>query len=232
MTPELLNLALEHAKRSAPREACALLIEAQGEPFYWRCENVSGEPDMAIPAFKDMVNAEDSGRLLGFVHSHPAGPTTLSPLDLKGSAAMQLPWWVVNPSDGTWTRYDPPTRELLGRQFVLGVDDCWSLCRDWYRRERALDLPDFTRGPGFWESGFEPHLDHMDEAGFQVVAFDSLRAGDTLLFKLAARTITHSAIYLGDGVMLHHLDKCLSRTEHINQSWLRRLVKVARRKEP
>lgn len=229
MTPELLTLALDHAKRLVPHESCALLIEAQGEPFYWRCENVSGEPDIAIPAFKDLARAEDAGRLLGFVHSHP-NHEPFSVLDRKGSEAMQLPWWVVYPSDDTWVRYDPSSRDLLGRRYIFGIDDCWSLFKDWYLRERGLVLIDDVRNYDKWRNGFEHHLANMDAAGFREVAFESLQPGDGLFFAVASRSISHCAIYLGDGVMLHHLEGSLSRTEHITQAWLKRLRKVIRRK--
>jgi cell wall-associated NlpC family hydrolase len=140
---------------------------------------------------------------------------------------MGLPWWVMAPS-GPWTRYDPRSRPVLGRRFVFGVDDCWSICRDWFGREMGLAMPDFEREPNFWETGFEPHVEHLAAAGFVPVPFGGLQRGDGLLFRVCAKTITHCAVYLGDGWMLHHIEGMLSRKEPVDRRWMKRLAMVVR----
>ena len=34
---------------------------------------------------------------------------------------------------------------LLGRQWVWGVTDCWSLVVDWYKEEKGIKLKDYQR---------------------------------------------------------------------------------------
>ena len=38
--------------------------------------------------------------------------------------------------------YKPP---LLGREWVWGVTDCWSLVVDWYKEEKGIKLKDYQR---------------------------------------------------------------------------------------
>jgi len=230
VTPELLATAVADARLCTPREAAAVLVEIAGAPCYWPCQNLAAGNAHVNFAPVSLAAAEDAGRLLGYVHSH-SGSTEPSGTDLSNCQATQLPWWIVNPA-GRWRRLDPSSRPLLGRQYAFGVDDCWSIVRNWYAQNRALALPDFVREPHFWESGFEPHLAHMEAAGFVPVAFDSLREGDALLFRMAAKTITHCAVYLGGGWMLHHAEGHLSRRELLDRKWMKRLAAVVRHGSP
>lgn len=228
MTPSILADALAHARGTSPRESAGLVIEVAGKAIYRPCRNTSPDSTLATPDPQDMAEAEDAGRMLGFIHSHPDGNITPSPTDRASCERMGLPWWIVEPR-GSWARIDPVSRPLVGRQFSFGVDDCWALCRDYYAREEGWALPDFTREEGFWEIGFEPHLYHLASAGFEIVDRGGLRAGDGLLFRVLAPTITHCGVYLGEGRFWHHLEGRLASRESLSPAWMNRLACVVRR---
>lgn len=73
-----------------------------------------------------------------------------------------LPWLLV--CDEKIHRYEP-VPPLLGRQFVHGVTDCYSLFRDAYHLT-GINLPDFERHDDWWRHGEELYLDNMESNGF------------------------------------------------------------------
>lgn len=228
MTPELLAQLRSHAERAYPDESCGVLIEVQGQAVYYPCANAAPSPGTMAPAAFDLVRAEAAGRLLGYCHSHPNALPTPSDTDLAACKRSGLPWWIVQQPGNLWERIDPEGRPYIGRQYVLGVDDCWSLVREWYNREMGFGIQDFERYPEFWQHGFGPHL---EETGFaRIGENDEVQYGDAMLFRIAAKVATHCGIYLGEGKMLHHFDHSLSRREELNDKWLKRLVMVVRHK--
>lgn len=220
MTPELLGRIFEHARAEAPRECCGLLIAAKDSlAEYMPCRNIAaGEDEFRIDP-SDWVEAEDRGHVLGVVHSHPGGPLTPSPADIASQESMGLPWWIVVPGTSEWMRFGMSPME--GRVFAWGVEDCFSLARDHFG-----DLPDFTRAPGFWRDR-DLFSDCAPLAGFHPVKGNP-EPGDVLLFAIKAEVQNHCAVYLGDGLILHHLPGRLSVAEPIG-AWIQCLKTTIRR---
>ena len=98
----------------------------------------------------------------------------------------------------------------MGREFVHGVVDCYSLCRDWYGRERGLKLQDYDRRDQWWEHGQNLYLENFEKEGFHKIPVEQLQSGDALLMQLVSPVPNHAAIYLGDSQILHHVQGRLS----------------------
>ena len=75
-------------------------------------------------------------------------------------------------------------------------------------------MPLTPRDPGWWDLGQD-----VIEANLGQFAFDALgpeedlEIGDVPLFQVAAKVINHTGIYLGHGLILHHLSNRLSRID-------------------
>jgi len=193
MTPELHRAILAHAHEVFPAECCGVLVKDGNKAIYHPCRNV-GDANTFIIDGRDWVSAEDAGKVLGIVHSHPEGCQP-SPADQVGCNRSGLPWWVFS-QDGEWTRITPMGWTAAGHQFVWGVQDCYTFASDHFG-----GLPDFIREPEFWRRS-DLFMPNLEVAGFSVVQADP-EPGDGLLFRVHGHHSDHCAVYLGDGLIAH-----------------------------
>lgn len=230
MREETKAAALAHAKQDDPRESCGLVVVIKGRERYWPCRNISTDEAYFILAPEDYAEAEDAGTVTAIVHSHPVSPPTPSQADRVACEKSGLPWFIVNPKTEAWGNlrpegYKPP---LVGREYAWGVMDCWTCVRDWYAEEWALELPDWNRPtPDQWDR--HPMFDDCwDEAGFRPVALTDIQVGDSILMSLNNHRNNHVAVYVGDQLILHHLQGRLSSRDLYGGYYLKQTSRVLR----
>ena len=215
--------ALVHAKDQDPKESCGLLIDINGKEKYFPCKNLSNYSQQCfIIDPEDYAKAEDSGKVLAVIHSHPVTPPVASQADMISCEESGLVWHIINPKTEQWGFYKPSGYKppLIGRHWVWGITDCWSLVRDWYKEKLGITLRDWDRpttpeefieNPMFekcaWRTGFR-----------QLRPEEKLENGDLLFMSIMATGLNHVAIFL-DGDVLHHLADRISCKEPYNQ-WL------------
>jgi len=197
-----------HAHACEPQECCGLIVRVGAEERYHPCTNASQTPgdDFQIRE-EDWIEAELMGEVMAVCHSHPSAAPDPSPADLASMDEHGLPWFILGAGDAI-QRIDPEIPGLIGRPFVYGWQDCYTMIRDWTWITRGVRLLDFPREAEFWETGRSPYLDHFKAFVFEEV--DELMPGDALLMKIQSRVANHAAIYVGDGQILHHLWNRLS----------------------
>lgn len=225
MQPALLSIAQTYAEAAAPGESCGLILVESGshKGDYKPVRNLATVPDRFSIHPEDWADAEDYGRIAAIVHSHPTDCPEPSGADRMACDLSGLPWVIV--SGSTWATIQPEGRPFERREFCWGLDDCYSLVRDWYRVMRGVVLPDFFRGPEFWTVR-DLFGEGMSRAGFSIVT--EPEPGDVLLFAIRSGGVpNHCAVYLGNGQMLHHLPGRLSIAEPIG-AWAQSLAYTVR----
>lgn len=194
------------AEAARQRECCGLVVLVGGKQCYIPCRNRAPSGQEFIIEETDWADAEDRGDIQCVVHSHVGVPPAPSQADLIGIESTRLPWLIVNMPTGSHTITKPSGYEapLIGRQFVHGVTDCYSLIRDYYRQELGIALKDYARDHEWWRKGHNLYHELFDDAGFTPVRLEDLREHDVLLMRLASRVDNHGGIYLGNNRILHH----------------------------
>lgn len=235
--PEVLSAFQAHAIAAYPQE-CVGAITADG---YLPLENVAVHPEGAVEPAEWRRRHFDGGdpvieliadqKLLALVHSHPDGPEGPSAADQRQQAAMGIIWGLCMcnhevASPPFFWGDDLPVVPLLGRMFRNGPSgtdhkgDCGALVRDWYRTERGILLPDCPRDDEFWKHGGDLYMEHYPRCGFAPASADEPAVGDVILLQIRSEVVNHAAVYVGDGLMMHHLSGRLSRVEPVGQ-WLK-----------
>lgn len=205
--------ALAHAKEDFPKEAVGLVHVVKGKNRYFKCKNIAETPDEHfILDPDDYLKAETKGEITAVVHSHPKTSPAPSPADMVACEASGLPWFIVNPNTETWGSYTPNGFELpyVGREFSHGIVDCYSLVRDFYKREFNLELNDYNRRDQWWYKGENMYLDNFAKEGFKEIDISEVGYGDLFLMQLESPVPNHAAIYLDQGIVLHHVQGRLS----------------------
>lgn len=143
------------------------------------------------------------------VHSHPGGPFYPSAADMAQQIATDVPWGIACYVDGlsevVWFGDDVPKAPIIGRGFRHGVTDCYELIRDIYSECYGVTLKQFPRSWEWWTNEENLYADGFSDAGFVETSVDNIRSGDVLLMSVLVDKINHAAVYIGDGLIIHHL---------------------------
>lgn len=228
MNKKVIAAIKAHAIAEFPKESCGLVVKKGRSITYRPCVNRHDKPHEAFRiARQEYAEVRSEGfEVVGIAHSHPNASSKPSAGDLVALEESQLPWFIVSTFldlegdrsvlAGEVMRYDPTgfVHPLEGREFVHGVLDCYAIIRDGYKQECGIDLPDFEREDGWWEKeGSESlYLKNFEAAGFEVAISErsrfltDMRKYDVILMEIASKAgPNHAALYLGDGMIIHHM---------------------------
>lgn len=209
---------VRHAKEMYPREACGFIVKVGQIDLVIPATNIALDPeqDFLIPS-NEVEWAEQHGEIVAIYHSHPDAEACFTDTDLAASSALEIPYVCVSYPNVAFAMHDPRgfCAGYEGRQFLHGVVDCYTLVRDYYARELQIKLGNYFREDDWWAKGGNMYLDNLAREKFVMV--NDLRKNDLMFFRIRSRVPNHAAVYLGDGLILHHLYGKLSGIEPLGK---------------
>jgi proteasome lid subunit RPN8/RPN11 len=225
--PRMIEIAAtEAATNRNPKERCGVIVkDGDGERLI-ECTNVAANPH---ETFK--ISAEEWAYLnvdyevVSLWHTHPNASAAPTSADLEMLEMTGIPWHIVSWPQGGHSYTEPTGYEApyVGRTFVHGIHDCYALCRDWYKRELGIALPNPERDVEWWSKGQDIYREGFEKNGFVSIGTDvrKLKRGDGILMQIRSGVPNHAAVYLGDGKILHHLHSRLSAIMPYGGQWLK-----------
>ena len=226
--------AEKHAFECLPHESCGLLAIIKGKETYWPCKNIADSNfEYFVIDPDDWEECEDSGEIIGIVHSHPVGPVTPSDADKASCEHLVLPWYIFSPTLKGWYSFEPSgwkTPSLIGRVFLWGKHDCWSIISDWYLQKKGIKLMEWKRPKTLKQFLQNPEFEKaLPMGGFvKQKNNDDIQVGDVLLFQTVTGNLDHVAVYIGDNTLLNHNIRRLSCREPFDLNYQRALKGVYR----
>lgn len=214
---------IAHATEQSPKECCGLLVVSNGKQKYIACKNLGVGTDNFVLDPIDYDKADTAGEIVAVIHSHPNMSAKPSQADLVACEASGLPWFILGYPSMVWEYLEPNgyVAPLIGREWTHGILDCYSIIKDWYMQEQCIELPDFERFDEWWLKGQNLYLDNILKVGFKPINQDQLKKGDVILMAIGSSVPNHGALYLGDGIILHHIQNRLSTREVFGGYWLK-----------
>lgn len=219
----------KHGAEQYPNEACGLVVKVGKKSVAVFCNNRADDPRRNfLMDIHDYAKASDMGEVIGVWHTHIEGSNNPSQADLVGCENSQVPWYIltVHKSEDGF-EFDGPSvtnpsgfeLPYLERPYVFGVLDCWSLVRDYYRREFGIVLGDYPRIEQFWAKGHNLFGDNWQNEGMVRLIDQDPQHGDLFILQTGHDNPNHIAIYIGDDTILHHCHGRLSRRDIYAGYW-------------
>ena len=117
-------------------------------------------------------------------------------------------------------------QSLIGRQWAYGVNDCFSLVREFFGLQ-SIRLPDFDR-PEDLETSPSIFLEQAERIGFRQVAYANRQPGDVVIMRLGTRFPMHAAVLVDYDRILHQRQDSLSTEEPLTRYYVERIAAVFR----
>lgn len=204
---------MAHARQRYPEESGGVFVQIGADTVFKPSRYISRVRDHFAISPYEWLEAERDGRIVGFFHSHVNWPPLPGPGDLTALNAWGKPWIIASMPSEEWAQFEPTTSAprvpLLGRPFVHGSTDCYSLVADAYAR-LGIELPRVPREDKWWEKGFDLYRENFIGAGFvKMPRTAQLQLHDLLVLQVGKSQVpNHGALYIGEGKIFHHIGSC------------------------
>lgn len=198
----ILKASQKHAEEQFPKESVGAVVDRK----YVRLTNVAADPTTDfVVAPEELL---DAGEPQAIIHSHICTSKIVGPshADISTQLGWGIPFGIQLVSAGgagniLWWGGDAPIAPYEGRGYIFGYQDCFSIARDFFKKEFEHEIKNYPRD----ESNHELFLENIVSEGFDKLPHTKyLVKGDVILLHVRSTKPNHCLVYLGDGKALHH----------------------------
>jgi cell wall-associated NlpC family hydrolase len=109
-------------------------------------------------------------------------------------------------------------------------EDCFQCLRRYFQVRHNIQVRNYARPNRWWEQGLDLYRTFAKLEGFEELSIlpRDVRESDVFLFCWKSEVPNHAAVYVGDGMMLHHMPGRLSEVGPYSALWRRCTVGVLR----
>jgi proteasome lid subunit RPN8/RPN11 len=177
LTPQTKQDIRNAAYQDSPLECCGFILHANNSYQLFRCEPHSAEY-FTIPPHK-FAEAAYQGDIVAIYHSHTNGTSKPSNLDRMACTYTGYNWVIYDVDNDDFNVIPPEDEvELIGREYVFNLFDCYSLVRDTIRQFTGIQIPDFDRGD--FEALNQDSTWNKFREGYESAGFRPLQDGEPL----------------------------------------------------
>lgn len=212
-----------HALVDKPRECCGFVLYNEGKDRFetFKCKNIANNPVNFVEVdSREYLLAKDLGDIIYFYHSH-RDKNKLSAIDEKERLFNQLDYLIydINSDEFIVNKKETRFNSYLGRKFKIGKTDCYNLIVDFYREELKIVIPNILpeRKTNWFKDSKNYILENLNKTNFVIMGDKSLKQNDLIVMDYG-NFRWHFAIYLGDGLILHHPRNSESQIEEYKEN--------------
>jgi len=227
---------IEICENKPNQEVCGFIKVVGAELVIVECENIAEDKENNFQfSIQDSIFAQDKD-VVGIFHSHTdceQALSTFSRADIDAAEEFQKPLYLYVLKTKKWLNYTPNgySRDLIGRQFIRGVNDCYTELRDYYRQELKINLRDYIRDDDVFDGKTDFIIQHAKDEGFEILEnMGVIKKNDVLVFKHFGPYPRHLGVFLGNSKFLHQPCNNFSCVDFLGGDWQKRLRFALRHK--
>jgi proteasome lid subunit RPN8/RPN11 len=236
-----LAAAAAHFLAAFPNEAVGVINDTGYVPL----DNISVDPSTSFEAHEDSWVKYAPIKAVLHSHVNRMAKPSKADMTAQAATAVPWAILLTNGEsvgEPIWFGDQLEISPLFERPFMHGIHDCYSLVRDTFRMGKdrlatgeegqriygwpygPVTLMDHPRDDDWWNNGKDDfYSGSFTEAGFIDLEIadrkrlPGLRVGDCFLYRLGlTQRVNHAGIYIGNNLILHHVDGYTSHRALVN----------------
>ncbi len=178
----------------------------------------------------DYFLASRQGQIEYLFHSQPSLiPSDLDVLNAKNHNIKSL---LYSTEKDEFTFINPNQKlslnRYIGRPFILGIEDCFTLVRDYYKNELDIEIFNYNRNEEILKEDDNLIERNIEKENFKKVSFAEKH--DILVFKYQGRFPHHMGIYIENDLFLQSWRGRMSNVELLTREYRNRISFIMRHK--